>query len=61
MPKANEIEAAVVANLEIIGVKSLKEVVDYLNRNIEIKKQKVDIVKIFNRKNKNKDNIVFLK
>lgn len=59
LPKANEIEAAVVANLEIIGVKSLKEVVDYLNRNIEIKKAKVDIVKIFNRKNKNKDNIDF--
>lgn len=52
LPKANEREAAVVSNLEIIGVKSLKEVVDYLNKRIDIKTAKIDILRIFNKANK---------
>lgn len=55
LPKANEIEAAVVANLEIIGVRNLKEVVNYLNKNINIEKTKIDIVKIFNKKGRDND------
>lgn len=53
LPKANEREAAVIKNLEIIGVSSLKEVVGYLNGNKEIEKTEIDILKIFNKKNKN--------
>ncbi len=52
LPKANEREAAVVKNLEIIGVKNLKEVVDYLNKIIEIRETKVDTLKLFNKSNK---------
>lgn len=49
LPKSNEREAAVVEGLEIIGVKNLKEVVGYLNKQIEIKAIKVDTLKIFNK------------
>ena len=52
LPKANEREAAVIKDLEIIGVKNLKEVVDYLNKKIEIKSTKIDILKEFNKKDK---------
>lgn len=52
IPKANEREAAVIENLEIIGVDYLREVVDYLNGNINIEGAKIDILKIFNKKKK---------
>lgn len=52
LPKANEREAAVIKNLEIIGVSNLKEVIEYLNGNKTIEKARVDILKIFNNKNK---------
>ncbi len=54
LPKANEGEAAVVQNLEIIGVKNLQEVMDYLNGNKKIEKAQIDILKIFNKKSKEK-------
>ena len=54
LPKANEREAAVIQNLEIIGVKNLKEVIDYLNENKKIEKAQIDILKIFNKTNKEK-------
>lgn len=54
LPKANEREAAVVQNLEIIGVKNLQEVMDYLNGNKKIEKAQIDILKIFNKKSKEK-------
>lgn len=38
LPKANEIEGAVVSGLEIIGVENLSQVIDYLNKKINIKK-----------------------
>ena len=38
LPKQNATEAAIVDGLEVIGVKSLKEVIKYLNGNIEIEK-----------------------
>ena len=46
LPKANEIEAAVVEELEIIAVRNIKETQRYLNKEIEIKKTKVDIKNI---------------
>ena len=52
LPKSNEREASVIKNLEIIGVKNLREVVDYLNKNIEINPTKIDILKEFNKKDK---------
>ena len=54
LPKANAGEAAVVQNLEIIGVKNLQEVMDYLNGNKKIEKAQIDILKIFNKKSKEK-------
>lgn len=54
LPKANEREAAVVQNLEIIGVNNLQEVIDYLNGNKKIEKAQIDILKIFNKKSKEK-------
>lgn len=53
LPKSNEREAAVIKNMEIIGVKNLKEVVDYLNKKIEIKPIRINILKEFNRESKN--------
>ena len=50
LPKANAKEAAVVKDLEIIPVTSLKEVICYLNNEIEIKKQTVDIDNLLNSK-----------
>lgn len=52
LPKANEREAAVIKNLEIIGVSNLKEVIEYLNGNKTIERARIDILKIFNNKNK---------
>lgn len=52
LPKANEREAAVIKGLEIIGVKDLKEVIDYLNKKIIIKSTQIDILKEFNKKDK---------
>ncbi len=53
IPKANEREAAVIEGLQIIGVNTLKEVIDYLNKKNDIKETHIDIIKIFNKKNKN--------
>ena len=46
LPKANEREAAVLQGLEIIGVRNLQEVIDYLNGDKKIEKVQVDILKI---------------
>lgn len=51
LSKQNEREAAIIKDLDIIGVKDLKQVVDYLNKGINIEKTKIDILEIFNRKN----------
>ena len=52
LPKANEREAAVIKDLKIIGVKNLKEVINYLNKKIDIKSTKIDILKELNRKDR---------
>lgn len=52
LPKANEREAGIVEGLEKIGVKSLKEVIEYLNHNIKIDSIEIDTIKILNKKMK---------
>ena len=52
LPKSNEREAAVITNLEIIGVNNLKEVIEYLNGRKSIEKATVDILEIFKKQNK---------
>lgn len=52
LPKANEREAAIIEDLEVIGVKNLKEVVRYLNKEIDIKPIKIDLIREFNKKDK---------
>lgn len=46
LPKANAREAAVVRELEVIPVSNLNEMIKYLNGNIDIKKQIVDLEEI---------------
>lgn len=53
LPKANEREAIILKDLDIIGVNNLKDVVEYLNGNIQIDCEKIDVLKIFNRNCKN--------
>ncbi len=52
LPKSNEREAAVIKELEVIGVNSLTEVVQYLNKTKIINGIKVDILKEFNKQEK---------
>lgn len=46
LPKSNAREAAVIKDLEVIPVASLQEVIDFMNGEINIKRQEVDIEKI---------------
>lgn len=52
VPIENTKEASIVSDIEIIGVKSLSEVVKYLNSEIDITPYKTDINKLFNNKSK---------
>ena len=52
LPKSNEREAAVVTNLDIVGVNNLQELIDYLNGNIQISRVNLDIKNIFTQNNK---------
>lgn len=47
LPKENEKEAAIVDNLEIIGVNHIKEVVDFLNGNLKIHPLQIDTRDVF--------------
>ena len=47
VPKDNAKEGAIVKNLEVVGIENLKQIVDYLNGDILLKKEEVDIVDIF--------------
>lgn len=51
LPEANSYEAAIVKDLEIIPVKTLKETVEYLNGNRTIKPEEVNIENIFEHSN----------
>lgn len=48
VPKENAKEAAIVKEMEVLGVTTLKQVAMYLNKEKEIKKSEVDLEKIFN-------------
>lgn len=52
LPKENAKEAAIVQDIEVIGVESLKELIQYLNDEIKIKKETTDIESIFGVKEK---------
>lgn len=43
IPKGNAKEAAIVGELEVIGVSHLKEVIEYLNGELKLEKEKVDV------------------
>lgn len=47
LPKENAKEAAIVKGLEIIGVENLRQVIDYLNNKKQIKKEEIDLSKLF--------------
>lgn len=47
IPKANVMEAAVVNNLEVLGVENIKEVIDFFNNEIELERTEVDTRKLF--------------
>lgn len=47
VPVDNSKEASIVEDLEVIGVKTLVEVIKYLNGEIEIQKSKVNIEEVF--------------
>lgn len=48
VPKENVKEAAIVKEIEVIGVSNLNQVIKYLNNEIQIEKEKVNIEEIFN-------------
>lgn len=50
VPKENATEAAVVKDLEVIGVSNLYELIEYLNKKKDITKEDVDIKKFFENK-----------
>lgn len=52
LPKENAKEAAVVEDIETIGVENLKQVVKYLNKKEKIEPEKANIDKLFSN-NKN--------
>ncbi|NLK27176.1 MAG: YifB family Mg chelatase-like AAA ATPase [Clostridiales bacterium] len=58
VPKENAKEGAVVGNIEVYGVSSLKEVVALLNKEIDIAPEYVDIIKIF-KTNQEEDELDF--
>lgn len=52
VPLENSDEAAIVKGIDVIGVKTLKEVVDYLNGVIELESNKINVKKYFEQNNK---------
>ena len=54
IPEENAKEAGVVSGIDIIAVKTLKEVINYLNGLIDIQPIKVDVNDLFNNNNKYK-------
>jgi len=52
VPKENETEAAIVDGIEIISVKSLKEVIEYLNGKLIVKESKNNILDLLNKEEK---------
>lgn len=54
LPKENATEAAVVKDIEVIGISNLTELICYLNNEIKIPREIVDIRKMFEKKLYNK-------
>lgn len=52
VPLENSNEAAIVEGIDVIGVKTLEEVVDYLNSKIELKPNKINVKNYFEQNNK---------
>lgn len=52
VPYENSNEAAIVEGIDVIGVKTLSEVVKYLNGEIELKPNKIDVKSYFEQNNK---------
>lgn len=52
VPEENAKEAAIVKEMEVLGVNNLKQVVGYLNKDINLNKTQVDLEKIFSLQNK---------
>lgn len=48
LPKENSKEGATVAGIEIVGIENIRQVVQYLNKEIDIKVESNNIDKIFN-------------
>ena len=47
LPKENAKEAAIVQNIEVIGVESLNDVIEYLNKKMQIERESIDLNSIF--------------
>ncbi len=47
VPKQNAKEASIVDGIKVIGVENLKQVVDFLNKKVEIPEEKSDLKKLF--------------
>lgn len=52
VPYENSNEAAIVEGIDVIGVKTLEEVVNYLNGVIDLKQNKIDVKSYFEQNNK---------
>lgn len=57
LPKGNAEEAAIVNELEVIGVENLKEVIDFLNKKISLEIEKVNVSDLL--KNNRTENVDF--
>jgi len=53
VPKENAKEAAVVEGIEVIGVYNLRQLVNYLNKKQEIKKETANVEELFNKTKNN--------
>ena len=61
VPKENAKEAAIVSELEVIGVSHLKEVMKFLNNEIKIEKESVDLQEILKNSNSKKLDFIEVK
>ena len=52
LPEQNAKEASILKDLEVIGVKNLQEVVDYLNGKLKVRSTKQDVKNVFARREK---------
>ena len=52
LPVENAKEAAIVMGIKVIGVENLRQVVEYLNKKIDIEPTRIEIENIFNKKRK---------